>query len=127
MLLICLSQFCSLIDAATWFRPWPRSKVCPGTVAVLIFSPEDEAFRRSNRAFERGDQNGIACRSAFRTLKHLILAICLIQLTAILIYSPSLRPERSAFDGNLPAAIIRGRIESQIKTFGAINFGCSSF
>jgi hypothetical protein len=123
-LLIRLSQFCSLIDAATWFWPLPRSKVRPGTVAVLIFSPEDEAFRRSNRAFERGDQNDIACASAFRTLKHLILAICLIQVIAILIYSPSLRPERSAFDGDLAPAIIRGRIESQINTFGAINFSC---
>jgi len=118
-LLICLSQFCSLIDAATWFRPLPRSKVRPGMVAVLIFSPEDEAFRLSNRAFERGDQNDIAWRSAFWTLKHLIVAIRLIQVSAILIYSPSLRPERSAFDGNLPPAIIRGRIESQINTFGA--------
>src|SRR5262249_11312035 len=122
--LFCLSQFCSLIVAATWFRPLPRSKVCPGTVAVLIFSPEDEAFRRSNRAFERGDQNDIAWRSAFWTLKHLIVAICLIQVTAILIYPPSLRPERSAFDGNLPPAIIRGRIESQINTFVTINFSC---
>jgi hypothetical protein len=52
-------------------------------------------------------------------LKHLIVAIRLIQVSAILIYSPSQMPERSAFDGNLPAAIIRGRIESQINTFGA--------
>jgi len=113
-----------LIDAATWFRPLPRSKVRPGTVAVLIFSPEDEAFRLSNRAFERGDQNGIACTSAFWTLKHLIVAIRLIQVTAILIYLPSLRPERSAFDGNLPPALFRGRIESQINTFVTINFSC---
>jgi hypothetical protein len=99
-------------------------KSAPEPLAVLIFSPEDEAFRRSNRAFERGDQNGIAWRSAFWALKHLILAIRLIQVSAILIYLPSLMPERSAFDGNLPAAIIRGRIESQIKTFGAINISC---
>src|SRR5215468_3242439 len=99
-------------------------KSAPEPLAVLIFSPEDEAFRLSNRAFERGDQNDIACRSAFWTLKHLIVAICLIQVTAILIYSPSLRPERSAFDGNLPAAIIRGRIESQINAFATINFSC---
>jgi hypothetical protein len=57
-------------------------------------------------------------------LKHLIVAIRLIQVTAILIYLPSLTPERSAFDGDLPAAIFRGRIESQMKTFGAINFSC---
>src|SRR5262249_50825506 len=94
---------------------------CPGTVAVLIFSPEDEAFRRSNRAFERDDQNGIAWRSAFWTLKHLTLAICPIQVTAILIYLPSLRPERSAFDGNLPLANCRWRIESQLITFVTIN------
>jgi hypothetical protein len=99
-------------------------KSAPEPLAVLIFSPEDEAFRRSNRAFERGDQNDIACRSAFWTLKHLILAIRLSQVTAILIYSPSLMPERSAFDGNLAPAIIRGGIESQINTFGAINFSC---
>jgi hypothetical protein len=71
----------------------PRSKVRPGTVAVLIFSPGDEAFRRANRAFERGDQNDIACASAFWTLKHLIVAIRLIRVTAILIYSPSLTPD----------------------------------
>src|SRR5262249_31905561 len=99
-------------------------KSAPEPLALLILSPEDEAFRRSNRAFERGDQNGIACRSAVWMLKHLIVAICLIQVTAILSYLPSLTPERSAFDGNLPAAIIRGLIESQINTFGAINFSC---
>jgi len=50
ILLICRQQFRSLIDARFDFRRCSRSRVYPGTVAVLIFSSEDEAFRRSNRA-----------------------------------------------------------------------------
>jgi hypothetical protein len=43
--------------------------------------------------FENGDQYDIACTSACWTLKHLIIAICLIQVTAILSYLPSLTPD----------------------------------